>query len=88
MYNPELLGHSLGCLADNLKVPDDCILHHSIAQKSFSVLTKVPFNAVGALQNMGQVDARVFRQGYAPSGIRICSFSPNRTNSKFQLGFV
>ena len=49
MYNSELLRNSLGCLADNLKVPDDCILHHGIAQKGFSILTKVPFNAVGTL---------------------------------------
>ena len=49
MYNPELLGNSLGGLTDNLKVPDDGILHHGIVQKSFSVLTKVPFDAVGAL---------------------------------------
>src|SRR5262249_20782668 len=49
MLGAKLLGNSLGCLTDNLKVPDDRILHHGVMQKGFSVLTDVLFDPVSTL---------------------------------------
>lgn len=52
-------GDSLGCLTDHLKVPDNRILHHGIAQISFSILTNVLLDSIGTFQDMSQVDARI-----------------------------
>ncbi len=58
MLGAKLLGNSLGCFTDNLKVPDDRILHHGVMQKGFSVLTYVLFDPVSTLQDMGQRKVR------------------------------